>query len=276
MKKKFLFAVVIMVASFCFGQSFSAGGYAFVDASSGLRVRDDASLNARKIGVVYDRMKVKILEVGPKVTIDGISSNWIRILLPVESIKQRRTVSGWVFGGYLSEKLKPFSTAGWTDQDLILYLLRFEWHGDRYHVKFKQTGKCSCGLPESSFGGSGPFSVSMKNKTVDMKIKFGDDSGEWTNIEEYHYKIIFIDEDKIVFNNGKENITYEPTFYSYDLLYYYLKNFDKIPSLEYDDAWIYVLCYEFGQKKLIEFAKKDEMVSENFKNNCKLMGIDVE
>lgn len=275
MKKRFLFAAMFVVAGFCFGQSFSVGGYAFVNASSGLRVRDGASLNAVKIGVVYDRMKVKILEVGPKVTIDGISSNWIRILLSVESIKERRTVSGWVFGGYLTEKLKPFSTAEWTDQDLILYLSRFEWNGDRYHFNFRQTGKCSCGLPESSFGGPGSFSVSMKNKTVDMKFEFGDDSGEWSDIKKYHYKIISIEEDKIVFNDGKENNTYQPTFYTYDLLFYDLKNYDKISSLGYNDKWIYVLCYDFGQKKLREFAKQFGL-SENLKNNCRLMGIEVE
>lgn len=275
MKKRFLFAAMFVVAGFCFGQGFSAGGYAFVDASSGLRVRDGASLNAKKIGVVYDRMKVKILEVGPKVTIDGISSNWIRILLPVESIKERRTVSGWVFGGYLTEKLKPFSTAGWADQDLILYMGRFEWRGERYLCNFKQTRECSCGLPESSFGGSGSYKVSMINKTVDMKFEFGDDSGEWSDKREYHYKIISIEEDKIVFNNGKENITYIPAFYSYDMLFYDFKIYEKIPSLEYDDGWIYVLCYEFGQKKLREFAKQFGL-SENLKNNCRLMGIEVE
>ncbi|MBQ0162282.1 MAG: SH3 domain-containing protein, partial [Treponema sp.] len=173
MKKRILFvAAMFLMAACCFGQKFVAGGYAYVDASSGLRVRSDASLGARKIGVVYDRMKVKVIEVGPKVTIDGISSNWIRILLPVESIKERRTVSGWVFGGYLTEKLKPFSTDGWTDQDLILYMCRFEWRGERYLCNFKQTRECSCGLPESSFGGSGSYKVSMINKTVDMKFEF--------------------------------------------------------------------------------------------------------
>lgn len=276
MKKRFLFvAAMFLMAACCFGQKFVAGGYAYVDASSGLRVRSDASLGAKKIGVVYDRMKVKVIEVGPKVTIDGISSNWIRILLPVESIKERRTVSGWVFGGYLTEKLKPFSTDGWTDQDLILYMCRFEWRGERYLCNFKQTRECSCGLPESSFGGSGSYKVSMINKTVDMKFEFGDDSGEWSDKREYHYKIISIEEDKIVFNNGKENITYIPAFYSYDMLFYDFKIYEKIPSLKYDDGWIYVLCYEFGQNKLREFAKQGEL-SETLKNNCKLMGIDVE
>ena len=73
----FVLAVFLAAAFACFAQ-----GYKYVDASSGLRVRDSASLSAKKIGVVYDRMKVKVVELGPKVTIDGISSNWVKIIMP--------------------------------------------------------------------------------------------------------------------------------------------------------------------------------------------------
>lgn len=47
----FVLAVFLAAAFACFAQ-----GYKYVDASSGLRVRDSASLSAKKIGVVYDRM----------------------------------------------------------------------------------------------------------------------------------------------------------------------------------------------------------------------------
>lgn len=277
MKKRFLFAAMFVVAGFCFGQSFSAGGYAFVDASSGLRVRDGASLNAKKIGVVYDRMKLKILEVGPKVTIDGISSNWIRILLPVESIKERRTVSGWVFGGYLTEKLKPFSTAEWTDQDLILYLSRFTWIYDKYKfMHFTADGKLRFGVMETSAGGDGTYKVSMKNKTITATMTYGDDSGEWERTEEEVYKIEWISEDKICLTSAGKTRELGPAIFVNDCYYHYLftKDTSWLDISFYGDS-IYALFYDWSKDWINNVLSERMKFTETFYNNMNEMCIDM-
>lgn len=277
MKKRFLFAAMFVVAGFCFGQSFSAGGYAFVDASSGLRVRDGASLNAKKIGVVYDRMKVKIIEVGPKVTIDGISSNWIRILLPVESIKERRTVSGWVFGGYLTEKLKPFSTAEWADQDLILYLSRFTWIYDKYKfMHFTADGKLRFGVMETSAGGDGTYKVSMKNKTITATMTYGDDSGEWERTEEEVYKIEWISEDKICLTSAGKIMELRPAIFVNDCYYHYLftKDTSWLDISFYGDS-IYALFYDWSKRWINNVLSERMKFTDVFYDNMNTMCIDL-
>lgn len=94
----------------------------YVNSPEGLRIRNKPTLSGSKIGVLYDRMKVKIISVGEETTIDGIKSNWVQILLPLETIKSNKNVYGWIFGGYLTDKLEPFSTKKWTDNDLQRYL----------------------------------------------------------------------------------------------------------------------------------------------------------
>lgn len=97
----------------------------YVDSPEGLKVRDNPSLSAKKIDVLYDRMSVKVMSVGAETVIDGIKSNWVKILLPLETIRQKQNICGWVFGGYLTDKVKVFSTKNWTDADLKRYLSRF-------------------------------------------------------------------------------------------------------------------------------------------------------
>ncbi|MBQ0003984.1 MAG: SH3 domain-containing protein [Treponema sp.] len=275
MKKRIWIFVLMLASSVCFGQKFERGDYAYVDASSGLRVRDAANLNAKKIDVVYDRMKVQILEVGPEVTIDGISSNWIRILLPVKTIENTRTESGWVFGGYLSSDLKPFSVEGWTDQDLILYLCRFQWHDGNWNFSdFYPDGKCSSYKPESSFGGNGTFSVSMKDKSIDVTNKYWDDSEEWEKTVTTHYSITMIEEDYFAVTLNGEYLIYEPSFYTYPDYFNSLGR-ENVELYGYDRGWINVLCYEFGQRKLKEFAS-ERQVGEYFMANCNKMGIVIE
>ena len=50
---------------------------------------------------------VKVVEIGDETVIDGIKSKWVKILLPIETIKNNRNIYGLVFGGYLTDKLEP-------------------------------------------------------------------------------------------------------------------------------------------------------------------------
>lgn len=278
MKKKILIIVgMILFGACCFGQKFSAGGYAYVDASSGLRVRDDADLNARKIGVVYDRMKVKVIEVGPKVTIDGISSNWIRILLPVESLKEKNMVTGWVFGGYLTDKLKPFSTAGWTDQDLILYLSRYTWiYGERRFMHFTADGKLRFGLMETSAGGSGTYKVSMKNKTITATMTYGDDFQGWEKTEDEVYKIEWISEDKICLTSDGKSRELCPAIFVNDCYYQYLygNDTDWLDIYFFHDS-IYALFYEWSKSWINKVLRERREFTDTFYENLNEMCIDL-
>ena len=267
----FVLAVFLTAACACFSQ-----GYKYVEASSGLRVRDNASLSANKIGVVYDRMKVKVVELGPKVTIDGISSNWVKIVMPLESFKKKTSVTGWVFGGYLTDKLKPFSTAGWTDSDLTIYLTRFAWiyNGFRF-MNFGANGKYEFGLMESSLGGDGTYSVSMKDKKIIAKVSYSDDSGEWVDVKTEVYEIDSILEDKLCLKYKGEMLELYPAIFSHDYFYssLYTSNTSCEPSL-YLKGYN-ALFYEWSRKYIDALSNKMEF-NDVFYKNMKLMGIDLE
>lgn len=273
--KKYILVLITLI--FCSNLVFSLDNnsfknnknieYLYVNSPEGLRIRNKPALSGNKIGVLYDRMKLKILEIGAEETIDGITSNWIRVLLPVESLKQKKTVSGWVFGGYLTDVLKPFSTKDWTDRDLILYLSRFEWWNG---YRFTQDGKCFWALKESGAGASGTYSVSIKNKTVDLTLVYGDDTGEWEETRTKHFDIKTIHEDKIVFSNDE---MFEPDFFKFSD-YYYDLTIEENYALKYWESGFYVLCYDFGQKMLKEFIK-DKDPNDIFYRNLKLMGIEL-
>ena len=51
-----------------------------------ITIRDSASLYSKKIGTLFDRMVVKVVSIGNEAEIDGIKSNWVQILLPIETI----------------------------------------------------------------------------------------------------------------------------------------------------------------------------------------------
>ena len=59
--------------------------------------------------VVFVRAEsdVKVVEIGDETVIDGIKSKWVKILLPIKTIKNNKNIYGWVFGGYLTDKLEP-------------------------------------------------------------------------------------------------------------------------------------------------------------------------
>ena len=119
-------------------------------------------------------IQARIDGYGEETTIDGIKSNWVQILLPIETIKSNENVYGWIFGGYLTEKLEPFSIKKWTDYDLQRYLCRFPWvTGTRSYYQFDQYNSYKMGLLESGAGGYGKYIVSIKDKTITVKPSYG-------------------------------------------------------------------------------------------------------
>ena len=183
----------------------------YVNATEGLRVRDSASLYSKKIGTLFDRMVVKVVSIGNEAEIDGIKSNWVQILLPIETINTGSNVYGWVFGGYLTENLFPFSTEKWSDADLQRYLSRFSWVSDNRYREFSPEGKYFFGLLESGMGGSGKYSVSIKNKTITLSVSYGDEEYKGP-VEKEIYKILDIKEDSLLLEIKGSEVTLLPAF----------------------------------------------------------------
>ena len=70
----------------------------YVNASSGLRMRDDPSLSSSvRVTIPYGERIVVTARSGTTVTIDRITDYWYKTFI--------RGYTGWVFGGYLSETL---------------------------------------------------------------------------------------------------------------------------------------------------------------------------
>jgi len=67
----------------------------YVAASDGLRLRATPDLKGEKITTIGNGAKVKVIEQGAIVEIDGLKSNWYRIEFAGKQ--------GWVFGGYLTQ-----------------------------------------------------------------------------------------------------------------------------------------------------------------------------
>lgn len=173
----------------------------YVNASDGLRIRERPDLSSTKIGILYDRMAVKVIAVGNEVIIDGIKSNWVKILLPVQTLRSGYNEYGWVFGGYLTDKIKKFSTDGWKDSDLKNYLSRFAWtSGKRGYYEYNADGSYKYGLLESGAGAYGTYFASMKTKSITEKVKVGDEDYE-SELRTFVYNIVKIEEYKLIIRN---------------------------------------------------------------------------
>lgn len=275
MKKVLTFLTIILFAAagiFADKNSFYKDGQLvdvlYVDASSGLRVRSEPSLKAQKIGTVDYRMAVKPVLVGDETTIDGIKSNWIKILLPLETIKTGHISYGWVFGGYLSKKPAPFSTKGWTDEDLYNYLGRFSWIVDgRTFTEYGKNRKYHCGLMESGGGGAGTYSASAKNMTVTVKASWGDE--EYTgDVKTDVYKIKYIKENEFCLEG--ENAS-KPAMFASD--YFFIDFTRKEPDIDsFDQTAFNALFYEWSSQMIKELDSKYNL-NETFFNNMIRMGV---
>lgn len=281
MKKVFLIlSLFLSIFTYMFGaeKDFYDGNelslVLYVNSPEGLRVRDGASLSAKKIGVLYDRMKVKPLEIGKEVTIDGIKSNWVRILMPIESVNEGKIVSGWVFGGYLSKKCKPFSTKGWTDADLMRFMGRFSWGtSESFFYNYTTDGKYSSGKLESSAGGVGTFTASVSKMQVIEKASYGDDQGDFgTSINAWN--IITLNEDNLV--AGGEGAPYTMLPSMFINIYFQHDLFSENPKWDsFDMQAVNALFYDFTADYIKKW-EEEKYTSKTMYTNLMKMGIVLE
>lgn len=74
--------------------------YFSVISNEGLNVRKEPNLNSEKVGLLKNNQIVRATKkTSELIEIDGIKSNWFYI--------EYHNLSGWVFGGYLKEFVKP-------------------------------------------------------------------------------------------------------------------------------------------------------------------------
>lgn len=282
MKKYFIGLVLLLCSNFLFSLDseyfFNNKNidYLYVNSPEGLRIRNKPDLSANKIGVLYDRMKVKIISVGEETTIDGIKSNWIKVLLPVETIQAKENVYGWIFGGYLTDKLDTFSTKEWTDNDLQRYLCRFSWvtgNKNRTFYRFELNGSYTVGLIESGMGGGGKYSVSIKNQTITVKTEFFDEDSESEVITDV-YRIKKIEEDKLTLNIKGYDFIFIPSInqeYFYKFLTQEKSNPDSFVLSSY-----YALMFPFYSDILKQIENKDKDFINKSMHNLIKLGIYIE
>ena len=95
--KKISFVLVLFFVE-CFMYSIPYTHY----TSDYLRIRKDYNLNSQIITVLEPNMGVELVEKGKKDTIDGIKSNWVKVIAA-------NGYSGWCFAGYLKPIEKDVS-----------------------------------------------------------------------------------------------------------------------------------------------------------------------
>ncbi|MBQ7905421.1 MAG: SH3 domain-containing protein [Spirochaetaceae bacterium] len=96
MKKKFYLCILFLVTSLLYSLPYTHY------TSDYLRIRNDYNLNSQIITVLEPNMGVEIIANGKKETIDGITSNWVKVI-------SANGYVGWCFAGYLKPIEKDVS-----------------------------------------------------------------------------------------------------------------------------------------------------------------------
>ena len=96
MKKKFYLCILFLVTSLLYSLPYTHY------TSDYLRIRNDYNLNSQIITVLEPNMGVELVEKGKKDTIDGITSNWVKVIAANGYV-------GWCFAGYLKPIEKDVS-----------------------------------------------------------------------------------------------------------------------------------------------------------------------
>lgn len=82
-----------------------------------LRLRTEGNMDSDTITTMAVGTRLKILEVGKKDTIDGITSNWVKVCIAdgwdIQDKGLSLDLTGWCFGGYLEEDPYLYYYDGW-------------------------------------------------------------------------------------------------------------------------------------------------------------------
>ena len=78
-------------------------------ATDALRIRKSPSLSAEQVGRLSKDERATVIEVGEKVTIDGIESAWVKV-------RAKDGTEGWCFAGYLTDG-NEYREKPWTSKE---------------------------------------------------------------------------------------------------------------------------------------------------------------
>ena len=181
----------------------------FVDATDGLRVREEPSLKGKKVCALQHRMAVKVVAVGKEVTLDGIKAPWVEIVVPKYEWKGDEVEFGWVFGGYL-KKEQPKFTAPKTAAELRQYLVSVEkfdeYENDEvcyYKLNFWDSGRFWRGKDGSGIGEGGTWNAVSKD-TVEFHTEY---VMEFEDEYSWELKLVFESDGSFHFDAG-ESVNY--------------------------------------------------------------------
>lgn len=113
MKKLFSIALFLIFANIiAFSSVFVPQKKSFYITTDNLKVRGNEGLNGKALFTLKKDSRIFVLEIGKKEKIDGIDSNWVKIVTDKSLDKDGKEIEqgkqGWCFGGYLS-KYKKFT-----------------------------------------------------------------------------------------------------------------------------------------------------------------------
>ena len=117
-KKLSIYIILFFLGSNIFSQQSEFPKIMYVNATAGLRIRNEPSTNSKVIGSLLYGARVVVTEKSLKpVVIGGITAYWYKT----------HNNDGWVFGGYLSETLPD---------DVPVFLSLWEEDGANNHIYY--------------------------------------------------------------------------------------------------------------------------------------------
>lgn len=241
MKKFFLCSFLIFASAFAFADKnrFYEDGRLidnmYVDATSGLRVRDKPDLSGNKIAVLPHSVIVKLVAVGKTENIDDKDDPWIEVMLPSYMWKEKGVPEyGWIYGGYLVNKQPVTYIPTLKGKALEEFLCKpYEWiSGGITSLRFEKNGTFHYGVDCTSISLHGTFKVDGST------VVLNHDSGKIEYLEISKMTRSYFDISNTDFiNSGKYSASY---YLSLD------RDFSKIDT----EGFHFLESYEFVSSNL--------------------------
>jgi len=183
--KKIIFLLMLFFPYFLFGQYQYIQKYMFVFPNEGLESKQSPSYNSNGNGIIpCGQLLFLTYKTIEKYTINGISDYWYYA-------DQMGANSGWVFGGYLTNRFEA-----------NLFLGHWSQGRDNYWL-FNNDGWFSTGVKETDAGTHGNFKFVDKNNLILIYFEWDDEREEFIEYNKTEVRLQFINNDKMlfIFNN---------------------------------------------------------------------------
>lgn len=177
--------------------------YMFVSTTNGLASRGSPSLNSRIISSVPHGVLLKLSHrTLEKVQLNGISDYWYEIeqiqIGEINSYSPADIYTGWVFGGYLAERLEPNHFLGcWITEEYDFWIFRTD--------KWFYTGKKDTDIIENY----GVYELDSDNNITLRYLKWDSHNGGYLEVLRKNFNVQLINPDRmfLVFGNNISKLT---------------------------------------------------------------------